>query len=165
MATILTPKIPKWTAGLLFLFLVSCGGDHFFDEFQSTKGGWKKEDIKKFTFEQKDTVGNYDVYINIRNNNNYPYSNLFLIVKTFMPNGKATVDTMQYEMARPDGSLLGEGFSDTKTSKLLFKNAYTFKTPGVYTVEIEHAIRSAGKTDGVTVLDGVTDVGLRIEKR
>lgn len=158
--------MPKWAfAVIASILLLSCDQNYFFDEYQTTPKGWEKKDVKKFSFEQKDTIGNYDMFINIRNNYEYPYSNLFLIVKTFMPNGKAHVDTLQYQMANPDGSLMGEGFSDTKTSKLLFQNAYQFKKSGVYTIEIEHAIRSANTIEGENTLHGITDVGLRIEKR
>jgi hypothetical protein len=50
-------------------------------------------------------------FINIRDNNNYPYNNLFLIVSLELPNGYTKVDTLEYQMI-PDGALLGDGFSD-----------------------------------------------------
>ena len=57
--------------------------------------------IKKasFTFEQKDTTGVYNLFLNVRNNNDYPYNNLFLIVSLNQPDGKVLVDTLEYQMA------------------------------------------------------------------
>jgi hypothetical protein len=37
-------------------------------------------------------------FINIRDNNNYPYNNLFLIVSLELPNGYTKVDTLEYQM-------------------------------------------------------------------
>lgn len=149
----------------LSIFITSCNDKHFFDEFQSTGSSWKQEDIKKFTFQQTDTISSYDMFINIRNNSSYPFGNIYLIAKVFAPDGKAQVDTLQYQMANPDGTLLGNGFTDTKESKLWFRENYRFKKAGVYTIELEHAIRKVGDSVGVSELEGVTDIGFRIEKK
>jgi hypothetical protein len=39
------------------------------------------------------------------------------------------------------------------------------KFRGQYKVNIKQAVRENGKIPGVTSLEGITDVGLRIEKR
>jgi gliding motility-associated lipoprotein GldH len=88
---------------------------------------------------------------------------LFLIVSTEKPNGYTKVDTLEYQMAEPDGTLLGQGFSDIKESKLFYKENVKFK--GKYKVNIKQAVRESGKVSGVTQLEGITEVGLRIEKK
>ena len=75
-----------------------------------------------------------------------------------------TVDTLEYLMAKPDGTLLGEGFSDVKESKLWYLENFRFKRAGKYNVEIVQAVRETGKVDGVSELKGITELGLRIEK-
>ena len=42
----------------------------------------------------------------------YKYSNLFLITEMQFPHGRTISDTLEYNMARPDGSWLGTGFGD-----------------------------------------------------
>jgi gliding motility-associated lipoprotein GldH len=79
------------------------------------------------------------------------------------PDKKVLVDTLEYQMANPDGSLMGDGFSDVKLSKLVYKPNQTFDLKGDYTVKIQHANRQKGKIIGVQDLKGVTDVGFRIE--
>jgi gliding motility-associated lipoprotein GldH len=79
-----------------------------------------------------------------------------------MPNGFTKVDTLEYEMANPDGSLMGDGFSDIKENKLFYKEKVRFR--GKYKVNIKQAVRENGKVPGVTALDGITEVGFRIEK-
>ena len=66
-------------------------------------------------------------------------------------------------MADADGTLLGNGFTDIKESKLVYKERVKFKS-GDYKVHIKQAIRQIGKVEGVQKLDGITEVGFRIEK-
>jgi gliding motility-associated lipoprotein GldH len=88
---------------------------------------------------------------------------LFLIVAIEMPNGFTKVDTLEYEMAKPDGTLLGNGFTDIKESKLYYREGVKFR--GKYKVHIKQAVRESGKIPGVEALDGITDVGFRIEQK
>ena len=59
---------------------------------------------------------------------------------------------------------MGEGFSDVKESKLWYQENFVFKQKGTYTIEIQQALRETGSVIGVEELNGVTDVGFRIEK-
>ncbi len=107
------------------------------------------------------------MYVNLRNTNAYKFSNLFLIVELNYPNGKAVKDTLEYKMAAPNGELLGSGFSDLKENKLWFrgyKDPFKFNEEGDYQVNIQHAMRNNGDVDGVENLEGITDIGFRVEK-
>ena len=103
------------------------------------------------------------MFINIRNNDDYEFNNLFLIVKLEQPKGNIKIDTLEYQMANPDGTLMGEGFSDVKESKLRYQENYKFTEKGEYKVSIQQAVRQNGKVKGVEVLQGVTELGFRIE--
>ena len=149
--------------GLLFCFC-SCDKKRVFDEYASLDEKWHKDSIISFEFDQTDTVSKYNLFINVRNNNSYQYSNLFLIVQMQQPGTRLIkVDTLQYVMANPDGTLLGEGFTDIKESKLWYKENQRFPKPGKYTVNIQQAVRKAGNIPGVEELEGVTEVGFRVE--
>jgi gliding motility-associated lipoprotein GldH len=149
--------------GLLFL-VCSCDKARVFDEYKELDGTWNKDNVISFNFEQKDTVSAYNLFVTMRNNNAYPYSNMYLIVQMEEPASKITkVDTLEYQMANPDGTLMGEGFSDIKESKLWYKEKVRFPKQGRYTVKIQQAVRQAGQVPGVQELDGVTEVGFRIE--
>ena len=147
----------------VLLFLVSCDKKRVFDEYKVTGESWKKSTALQFEFDQKDTVKRYNLFINIRNNNDYPFNNLFVIVDLKRPDGFVKKDTLQYEMTYPDGTLLGEGFSDIKESKLFYKENFRFTQPGKYKIQIQQANRQTGKVTGVNELLGVTEVGFRIE--
>jgi gliding motility-associated lipoprotein GldH len=151
----------------VFLLLVltlffSCDKKRVFDEYKSVGSAWHKDSIVTFNLPELDSTKKYNLFVNLRANNNYPFNNIFLIVAIESPNGFTKVDTLEYLMANPDGSLLGDGFTDIKESKLFYKEKVRFR--GKYKVNIKHAVRENGKVPGVTALEGITDVGFRIEK-
>ena len=148
---------------LLLLSLLSCDKKRVFDEYQSVGKSWDKDSVVSFDLPKLDPKKPYNLFLNIRDNNDYPYNNLFLIVSMEQPDKKTIVDTLEYQMADPDGSLLGDGFTDVKESKLIYKERMKF-LPGLYKVHIKHAARQTGKVVGVKKLDGITEVGFRIEK-
>ena len=67
-------------------------------------------------------------------------------------------------MASPSGKWLGVGFSAVKESKLWYKENYQFPAKGKYVLKIEQAMRKIGDNEGVITLQGITEVGVRIEK-
>lgn len=145
------------------LAMASCDKKRVFDEYQSVGREWHKDSIVTFDLPEMDSISKYNLFVNIRNNNDYPFNNLFLIVALDLPNGITNVDTLEYMMAAPDGSLLGEGFSDYKVNKLFFKENAVFTPSGKYRVSIEQAVRQNGKITGVESLKGISEVGFRIE--
>lgn len=148
---------------LASLSFISCDKSQVFDEYKTFNNGWPKKEVVTFEFDQEASVKPINMFINIRNNDDYEFSNLFLIVKLEQPKGKILVDTLEYQMANTDGTLMGEGFSDVKESKLWYKENYKFPTKGKYKVSIQQAVRQNGKIKGVEVLNGVTELGFRIE--
>ena len=148
--------------GLLF-FAASCDKKRVFDEYKPLDGTWNKDSIVSFEFEQKDTVSAYNMFINIRNNHDYPFNNIFLIVQIEQPDNVVKTDTLEYQMANPDGTLMGEGFTDIKESRLWYKENERLPKPGTYKVNIQQAVRQVGQVPGVQELDGITEIGFRIE--
>lgn len=144
--------------------LMSCKNDTFYDSYQKVTGGWSKEDVKSFDILQEDTLNGYDLFLNIRNNKEYAFSNLFVIVKMQQPNQTVVVDTLEYQMANPDGTLLGTGFSDIKENKLWLKQNYVFPVKGNYTFTVEQVVREIGDVQGVELLKGISEVGIQIQK-
>lgn len=148
---------------LVAIFIFSCDKQRVFDEYKTVGKSWNKDSIVSFELPKLDASKQYNLFLNIRDNNDYPFNNLFLIVTLEQPDKITKVDTLEYQMANPDGSLLGDGFTDLKESKLFYKEKMQFKT-GLYKIHIRQAARQTGKVTGVEKLDGITEVGFRIEK-
>lgn len=148
---------------LLVILFSSCDKKRVFDQYKSVGTTWHKDSIVTFNLPELDSTKRYDLFVNLRANNDYQFNNLFLIVALELPNGFTKVDTLEYQMADPQGTLLGEGFSDIKESKLFYKENVRFRSK--YKVHIKQAVRENGKVPGVKALDGITEVGFRIEKK
>ena len=149
--------------GLLTVF--GCQQAIEFLDYKNTKGNWNKNDTISFNFQPKDTLERYDLFLNLRTNNSYPFSNIFLIVKLSANQLPICVDTLEYQMAYNDGRLMGSGSFDTKESKLWYKENFRFDRQQLYQVDIVHAVRENGKEKGVFNLPGVTQVGFSVEKK
>jgi len=141
--------------------LISCDSNLFYSEYRSLEEPWNPDEALHFNLPEADSTALYNIFINLRNTNEYPFSNLFLIADIHFPNGKIITDTLEYEMARPDGSWLGKG-QNVKDNKLWYKENIQFFEPGSYAIEIKHAMRQINQVEGVS-LKGVTDVGISVE--
>ena len=149
---------------IALISLISCDKARVYDQYASIDKGWNSDEAFVFEYENKNTITPYNYFINMRANKDFPFHNLFLIVETHTPNKTITVDTLEYLMAKPDGTLLGNGFSDIKESKLWFKEDQNLPEIGMYKYRIYQAVRETGKVKGVKELNGITEVGFRIEK-
>ncbi|WP_308991833.1 gliding motility lipoprotein GldH [Mariniflexile litorale] len=142
----------------------SCDPNRVFDAYQPIPNKWHKDSVVSFNIKVPDSTNAYNLFVNLRNTNAYKYNNLFLIVEMAFPHGKTVKDTLEYKMADPSGKFLGTGLTDVKENKLWYKEQVVFKEKGNYIVNIQHAMRENGKVNGVIELEGIIDIGFRIEK-
>lgn len=150
---------------VLVVILVSCGKNKVvFSKSQEMDGTWDEKETVSFEIPPLDSLKTYNLYVNIRNTNDYPFNNVFLIVSMEFPHGKTIVDTLEYRMAHPDGSWMGRGIGNVKENKLWYKENVQFQEMGNYVVEIQQAVRKKGDIEGVYKLEGIADVGFTIEE-
>jgi len=151
----------------VFITLISCSNDAIiFDSYTSIpEAKWHKDSILKFEFNPIDTIAKNNVYVNLRSTKEFAFNNLFLIVDINFPNQTIVTDTLEYEMANAEGKFLGTGLTDLKENKLEYKTNVTFPNTGTYTISVQHAMRKSGDVKGIVLLDGISDVGIQIEKQ
>jgi gliding motility-associated lipoprotein GldH len=160
------PKMRKFLmlSGITIL-LFSCAENVVYTESEVIAGGsWSKDKEIRFQITDPDTVNAHNIYIAMRNDNTYPYSNLYLIVDMDYPDGSRMRDTLEYKMADPAGNWLGSGSINTIENKLGYKRNIVFPTKGVYNLSIAHAMRENGKVTGIESLPGILDLGIQVEK-
>ena len=146
------------------LLLASCGDNSVYHTYKNLPPTWQRDSAVVFKVGELDSLTTYNAFVTVRNDNDYGYSNLFLITEMQSPNGKTVSDTLEYIMANPDGSWLGTGFGSVKENKLWYKENVRFDEQGTYTFSIRQAMRANGDVNGISELEGIRDVGLRIEK-
>jgi gliding motility-associated lipoprotein GldH len=146
-------------AAFLVIFAASCDSKRFFEENKNLENGvWMSTNSPAFTVNITDTVARYDLYLNVRNDGTYPFSNLYLFIHTTLPGGKKATDTVECQLADPDGKWRGSGMGNLKFNRFLFQKGMVFPRKGAYCFGLEQAMR-------VNALRGIRDAGIRIEKQ
>ena len=151
---------------IVLFIIIACDSKRVFDSYVTLPNQtWNSEQPVDFSFTVKDTIHTSNLFINIRNNSEYAFSNLFLITSLVFPDGKKVVDTLEYEMADATGKFLGNGFAENREHKLFYKEQVVFPNSGTYKISISQAMRKNGEIDGIQQLKGITEVGFRIENK
>jgi len=147
----------------LFIFSLlvfqSCDSKRLFEDNKIIENRvWNNQDKATFKVTITDILARYNFYFNLRNSSNYPYSNIYLFLKTVFPDGRIARDTIECQLADYDGKWLGSGISDVKFNRFLFQKGVRFPKKGQYIFEVEQAMR-------VKDLKGISDIGIRIERQ
>ena len=150
----------------IILWLIhSCHSDTVYNHYQKVeKAEWAQNHIVEFEIAMQDSISPYNIFINLRNTKDYGFSNLFLITQMTFPDKTRVIDTLEYEMTDANGLFLGSGFSDIKENKLFYKENIRFHHSGNYILQVEQAMRKRNEVPGINPLQGISDVGISIEK-
>ncbi len=150
----------QFLTGCLFVIsLMACNNTSVFYQFKTIpKSEWNRDSLLIFEVRVADTLQNHKLFINVRNDIDYKYSNLWLFIDIQQPGDTVAVkDTFEVTLADPTGKWLGTGFGGVKTNEILYRQNVYFPVSGIYEIQIQHGMR--GK-----ILKGITDVGVRVEK-
>lgn len=149
--------IPILFLGLLF---VSCDENRIFDNYKSLDDyKWNVNNPVRFEVSIQDSSVSCNLFLKVRNNQDYENKNLWLFVKAIGPNGSIEVDTkIDCALADDEGKWLGKGLGDIFDSSHILKENFRFKHTGIYKFEIVHGMRK-------NIVSGLRDVGLRVEKK
>ena len=146
---------------LITLSFFSCSQDRIFDNYKTIQNQWDKDSLIIFEVDLKSS--SYNTFINVRTDQSYRFNNLFLIVSVEDSVKTIIKDTLEYKMANSNGKLLGKKFLNTFQNKLVHKESTKFES-GKYLVTIQHAMRKINQINGLKLLDGIINIGYRIEK-
>ena len=139
----------------LALLLVACTDTARYDHYQPVEKPWVKDRVYYFTYDIDDNTVPYDLTLEIRNNNLYPYQNLWLLLSEEPPVGPMTRDTVECTLADNYGVWLGSGISVYHLSVPL-RTRHRFAHKGQYTIGVRQGMRDES-------LSGIEAIGLRIE--
>ena len=138
------------------LFCLSCDYQPVYDQYQEIENTiWQKDKEYYFTFDIEDNSVPYNLTLEIRNNNMYPFQNLWLFLQEETPIGPLVRDTVECMLADDYGKWYGKGISLFQLSYPL-KTAYYFPHSGQYTYSFRQGMRQ-------DELPGIQEIGFRVE--
>lgn len=144
---------------IVSFILLSCQAENtHFEDMERIDNNWKKIDTKSFSIPILSKDGKYDLQLIIRNNNQYPYRNLYIFTEIISPKGESLIDTLEYQLADITGKWLGSGMGEIKQNTLIYKENISLQDTGKYKVNISHAMRENN-------LKGIEDISLMVEKK
>lgn len=135
----------------------SCDDSRYFEQTKEVADKtWDINDEFSFEFDIQDTVNTYDFLLNLRNEADYPYANIWLFIDYKYPNDKSITDTIEFPLAYPDGRWIGKGIGDIIDNQIYFKQKIRFPMTGEYQISFRHGMRA-------NEVPHITDVGFRIQ--
>ncbi len=143
---------------LLLLVLSACQFNETYSEFRDfPEKGWNRYDTLFFS-PKIETSGNYNLFIDTRNNNLYPYQNLWLFISCKQDSITLFTDTVEIELADKLGNWHGSGWGSLYEYSFPYKMNFHFPVAGKnYTFKIVQGMRDYE-------LKGIESAGFHIEK-
>lgn len=151
-------KLKRNCAFLAFLLVFfSCDNETVYDQYQSIdNASWEKNKTYYFTFMIDDIAVSYNLFFEVRNNNLYPYQNLWLFCNQEQPIGQLKRDTVECMLADNYGKWYGRGISLFQYSSPILSH-YKFPYAGQYTFSFKQGMRDS-------LLTGIQEIGFRVDK-
>ena len=149
-------RLKKFIAACVTCFLCfSCENEAVYDQYQAIQNtSWEKNKEYYFTFLIEDISVPYDLTLEVRNNNMYPYQNLWVFCSEELPIGPLKRDTIECMLADEFGKWYGDGISLFQSS-FPIRSAYYFPVKGQYTFSFRQGMRN-------DQLPGIQEIGLRV---
>ncbi len=119
---------------------------------------WHFEDKVVFEAEINDTINLHNIHVNVRNSVEYKYMNFYMFLDTKFPDGRIVRDTLECLLADSRGEWTGRGVGNIRSNSFLMRENVWFPLKGKYTFSFEQAMREE-------VLEGISDIGIRIERK
>jgi len=138
---------------------VSCSNKEVFFKYHSfANAEWSRSDTVVFNVKIEDNSQPYDVSVELRHNDDYPFSNIYLFVDYKTPDGESHTDTLKDEaMADIYGKWKGKGLSLYNRS-ISWQPVILFPDTGTYVYSICQGMR-------IDPLKGISDIGLKVSKK
>lgn len=143
----------------ILLFTASCEPNRVFERQVAIAGHeWAHSQMPEYRVDIPDTTSTYTIFLSIRHQNDYPFSNLWLRLHTEYPSGKT--GTLRQQVLLGDNEQhrwRGECLNEVCNVLLPIVEDLSLSEVGMYTFRIEHIMRT-------NPLPGIMDVGLRVEQ-
>lgn len=137
--------------------LASCSRSDVVDQFVSIPDQkWDYEFQPEIAVDVQDQNQEYRVFLNVKHNHNYPYSNLYIVIHLPSQHPSSLPNRIELVLAEPDGKWTGKGNGGQFTHQQIITENYKFPDTGRMIFRLEQNMRD-------NPLAGVISCGLRIE--
>lgn len=141
------------------IIVSACNPNKVFNQRIEIPGAiWHQDSLMAIEFDINDNSIPYDLSVDLRTNEFYPASNLWLFIETHSPTKGTQRDTLQCILTDEQGHCLGDISGDICDYLISWHKAVKFPEQGKYKVTFQHGMRTEK-------LPCVHEIGLLIEKK
>ncbi len=142
---------------LLASGLASCQTIDIYEKTTAFKThSWKSAEKPSFTFEIKDTISLYNIFLVLRHEDAYNYNNIWINLTVKSPSGVVTI-RREFILGDNKQGWLGSGMDDVFEHRVAFNDKSTPLYRGKYTFTLQQDMRE-------DPLEHIINVGIRVEK-
>ena len=142
----------------LLICFASCDNNYLYQEEKTLPGAvWTYRDTLDFSFTVADTSTLYNLYLDFKHSDAFPYQNIYLKLYTRFPDGKRLSKVRNFDLFDAQGTSNGQCSGGECSVRILLQDNAFFNTAGAYTITLEQYMR-------VDSLNGIIAAGLAVEK-
>lgn len=147
---------------LIFFLLTSCSDSDLVNPYEFSNG-WKNGEVVQFDFKGTEIKKNQNLFLILRHNKNYSFSNIFLITEMKFENDSIKRDTLEYRLSEKNGKWLGKKRLSIVEHTLPFKKNLEILKDSTYSITITNSMRLINQVSPIQNLENILDLGLLIE--
>lgn len=148
----------NYIALFCIIIVCSCSKINSFEKtFFFSKHEWDASVQPSFQFEISDTIAAYHIYVVVRHEDSYHYSNLWLNINTIAPREKINTQKVNLQLANNTSGWLGSGMDDIFDHRIRITKLPIHLKKGVYQFSLQQIMRE-------DPLRAVLNAGIRVEK-
>ena len=146
-------------AALIVLLCYSCTQSSVTHIYNSvSKNGWSRDSILNYNIQIDSLDRECNIDVELTYNNNYPYSNLYLLVSIAdSVSNIISSDTLQLLLADEYGVWKGDGWGTTYQQREEYKHFFKFPSSGNYNITIAQGMRGEP-------IKGIERVGVKVDR-
>jgi gliding motility-associated lipoprotein GldH len=121
------------------------------------KDGWFYGEPLQFEVYINDTSYSYNMFVNVRHTDEFPYNNMWMNLTTTLPDNVQKTSKIDVQLSEPDGIWTGDCIDGICYNTVLVQKNFRFPATGKYVFTLEQDMR-------MNPMTGLLDVGIRVEK-
>lgn len=143
---------------IMLMGLYSCGKQTVFEKYEKFENNtWNKSKILSFDVPIDNINKSYDVYVVVKNTDNYTYNNLYIGVYINTPAGDTRFKDYYIDLRNEDRSFTGKLINSLWETKVKIMEKATFTKAGIHKFEIYNFMQYVSLSD-------INEIGLVVEK-
>lgn len=141
----------------IIFILSACGPNYIYEKsYNINEEGWTYEDTLNFEIDIADTVGLYNLYLELEHTTEYKFQNLYTRIFTEFPSGERLQKEVSLELAYKGGAWKGDCNKKVCHTKIPIQERAFFNIPGKHVITLEQFMRESP-------ISGIKKIAFKVE--